>query len=91
MNKLDDLRGQIDAIDAELLPLLAKRFEIIQTVGTYKQQAGLEANVPQRRETVRANWVQFALSHKIDPVFINQLFDLIHDYALTVESEQGAQ
>lgn len=91
MNQLDDLRSQIDAIDAELLPLLAKRFEVIQAVGAYKRQAGLEANIPQRREAVRANWVQFALSHNIDPAFISQLFELIHDYALTVEGEQGVQ
>ena len=36
--KLDDLRAELDEIDAEILSLLAKRFEKIKLIGELKKR-----------------------------------------------------
>ena len=48
MERLAELRAQIDQLDQELLQLLAKRLEVVHKVGEVKQQHGLPIYVPQR-------------------------------------------
>jgi isochorismate pyruvate lyase len=49
---LPALRREIDAVDAGLIDLLGKRFDIVQRVIVVKQRDGLPANIPERVEDV---------------------------------------
>lgn len=47
-NRLEQLRGEIDALDSQLVDLLAKRAKVTAEVGKYKSQTGLPIYVPKR-------------------------------------------
>ena len=38
---MDELRGQIDAIDSQLVELYRQRLEVADRIGTYKRENGL--------------------------------------------------
>ena len=48
MERLAELRAQIDSLDEELLQLLAKRLNVVHKIGEVKLQHGLPIYVPQR-------------------------------------------
>ena len=50
--KLLQLRAQIDAVDKQLLVLLAERFRIIERVASHKAEHNLPARIPSRIKTV---------------------------------------
>jgi len=49
---LDDIRRQIDEIDAGLLDLLSKRADLVHGVGKIKKRDGLEIYAPEREEAL---------------------------------------
>ena len=51
---LSDLRREIDALDEELVRLLASRLRVVQRVVKVKARDGLPANIPERVEEVVA-------------------------------------
>jgi isochorismate pyruvate lyase len=52
---LAELRAEIDAVDAELVALLQKRFEIAERVIALKSREGIPAALPDRVEQVVQN------------------------------------
>ena len=46
--ELEKLRDQIDAVDSELVALLARRAALTEQVGLYKSKVGLPVYVPAR-------------------------------------------
>ncbi|GEK28959.1 chorismate mutase [Furfurilactobacillus siliginis] len=49
---LNQLRQQLNALDAQLIPLLEQRLAVVQQVGNVKAAAGLPANDPQREQVI---------------------------------------
>jgi len=49
MDKLAEMRGEMDQIDRELTGLLLRRLDMAERIGAYKQELGLPA-LDQRRE-----------------------------------------
>ena len=49
---LDDLRRDIDAVDREILQLLAKRMQLVLQVGDYKRKHQLAVYDPDRERRV---------------------------------------
>ncbi|MDR0975931.1 MAG: chorismate mutase [Christensenellaceae bacterium] len=43
IEELDKLRAEVDAVDARLAPLIAKRFEIVRKIGALKRANGIAA------------------------------------------------
>lgn len=52
MSTLDNLRKKIDAIDDQILKLLAKRGDLALKIGTIKKKAGQEIYVPSREKKI---------------------------------------
>ncbi len=52
INKLQELRRQIDALDDQILDLLNRRAEVVIEVGTAKQQSRGEYYVPSREKAI---------------------------------------
>jgi chorismate mutase-like protein len=50
--QLDSLRVKIDALDLEILELLAKRVELVLKVGDYKRQNSLPVYDPERERSL---------------------------------------
>ena len=46
------LRGDIDAIDSQLVALFVKRMALSAAIGNYKKELGLPIHVPQREQEI---------------------------------------
>ncbi|MCU0832017.1 MAG: chorismate mutase [Rhizobiaceae bacterium] len=62
-----ELREAIDALDAAIVGLLAKRAHYIDRAAVLKQQEGLPANIPARVEDVVAKVRARAAAEGLDP------------------------
>jgi isochorismate pyruvate lyase len=68
------LRVEIDALDAELVALLARRAGYIDRAIALKQVAGLPANIPARVEDVVAKVRARAAAEGLDPDLVEALW-----------------
>lgn len=64
---LDAAREAIDAIDAELIRLLARRAEHVTYVTRYKEQHGLAVTDPEREKRMLARITTLAEAEGLDP------------------------
>lgn len=64
---LSDLRRQIDALDEELVALLAKRQRCVERVIEVKRSAKLPARIPERIDEVLARVRALAQAKKLEP------------------------
>ena len=72
-------RARIDALDDQLIRLLAERFEITKAVGAHKAEVGLPPADPGREAEQVARLRAIAEEVGIDPAFSEQVFRLIVD------------
>jgi chorismate mutase/prephenate dehydrogenase len=71
---MDDLRTQIDAIDAQLVNLLARRRQVVERVADVKREHDLPVSHPAREENlISARRAQGAAAG-LDPDYIEDLF-----------------
>ena len=84
MSAIDDLRGRIDEIDAELVELLNARAECALAIGQAKRLAGLEVYQPGREAEVLAH-VQAINKGPLDNAAIRRLFERVIDEARRLE------
>ncbi len=54
---MEQYRKEIDLIDAQLVALFEKRMDVVQKVGEYKKEHGLEILVSEREKAVIENRV----------------------------------
>ena len=71
---LDDLREQIDAIDKQLVDLLAQRLKTVQQITRIKQQHDLPTFHPAREENLIAARRAQAAEAGLDPDYVEDLF-----------------
>jgi chorismate mutase-like protein len=77
MSNLNDLRKQIDDIDAALIELLAQRMEVCREVADIKSQNNTAVIQPQRVREVLTTRRQWAIDNDVDPDFAEQLFRIL--------------
>lgn len=77
MNNLNDLRRQIDDIDAAIIELLAQRMEVCREVADVKSQTGATVIQPQRVREVLTSRRQWAIDNEVDPDFAEQIFRIV--------------
>jgi chorismate mutase-like protein len=77
MSSLDDLRKQIDDIDAAIIELLAQRMEVCRDVASLKSQTKTAVIQPQRVREVLTTRRQWAIDNDVDPDFVEQLFRIL--------------
>ena len=77
MSNLDDLRKQIDDIDAAIIELLAQRMEVCRDVAALKSQSNTAIIQPQRVREVLTTRRQWAINNDVDPDFAEQLFRIL--------------
>jgi chorismate mutase len=88
---LEDWRAEIDRLDTQLLELLVKRQQIVRAIGDYKRVRGLPPLDPERwRCVLEANMTK-ARDLGLCPKFVHDLYHLIHNYSLQLESENGEE
>lgn len=74
-------RQAIDAIDAQIVALLAQRARIVADVWAHKRAAGQPLIDPGREATMRQQLADLAASQGLDPGAVQSIFDQIvgHD------------
>lgn len=86
-NKLELLRGRIDAIDHEIMEVLAQRMSIVQQIGLYKKENKVTALQINRWAQIMEDRSRLAEKLSLDDTFVKSLFQLIHEDSVRQQSE----
>ena len=86
-NQLDVLRNRIDAIDSEMLELLASRVEIVKQIGEYKRDHNVTALQMNRWTHLMENRVGLGQRLNLNETFVKILFQLIHEDSVRMQTE----
>ncbi len=80
------LRAEIDALDRQLIDLLALRASYIDRAIELKSAAGLPARIPERVEQVVANARARAVAQGLDPDLAEDLWRRLIDWSIAREA-----
>jgi chorismate mutase len=83
---LDEYRKQIDAIDEQLLALVAARLHIANQIGEWKRQTGMPIFQPKRFECAQNHFLEGGSRFGLQDDFLRQLYQLIHDESCQIQS-----
>ena len=86
-NKLENLRGRIDAIDHEIMEVLAQRMGIVKQIGQYKKENKVTALQINRWAQIMEDRSHLAEKLDLDDAFIKALFQLIHEDSVRQQSD----
>ena len=78
-HKINELRLQIDELDAELLSLLARRMELTDAVGEIKRKAEMPVLQPDRYRRLLSTLLERGESAGLDASFLSRLLETIHE------------
>ncbi|MBE3587174.1 MAG: prephenate dehydratase [Thermoanaerobacteraceae bacterium] len=88
--QMETVRAAIDQVDARIVDLLARRQKLVARVGQLK--AGMYPVRDHRRESrVLARVKGLALEKGLDPARIEQIYRLIIQYAVCIQSERQGE
>jgi len=87
MEKLTAYRESIDAIDAQLVELLGRRYAICREVARLKKAHDIPMMQTGRVEQVKQRCARLAAQHEVDPDFIRELYALIIGEACRIEDD----
>jgi chorismate mutase len=86
MNKtLEELRIEINAVDDELVKILAKRLDIVREIGKFKKENNISPLDEKRWYEVLQRVLETAKKHNLSQNFIKKIYEEIHDVSLTIE------
>lgn len=85
---LADLRKEIDAVDAELVALLARRLDVVHRVLAVKQEHGIPALLPDRVEDVVARVTAQAEARGVPPDLAETLWRRLIEWTVAYEEER---
>jgi chorismate mutase len=86
-NKLELLRGRIDAIDHEIMEVLAQRMGIVKQIGQYKKENKVTALQINRWAQIMEDRSRLAEKLDLDNTFVQAIFQLIHEDSVRQQSE----
>ena len=78
---IEELREGIDALDAELLGILSRRLGLCREIGLLKKSSGMPVYQKARWEEVLSRAVSAAPQAGLDPDFVSEVFNTIHEYS----------
>lgn len=86
MRVLGPFRDKIDAIDDQLVELLARRYEVVHRVAEVKREHGIDPILPDRVQAVKDRVAARSRSVGLDPDLAVRLWTIIIDEACALES-----
>ncbi len=87
-SSLQNWRKQIDGIDTEIIRLIGRRMDKVQSIGAYKKINNLTPLNEKRKEAVLKKWLREGAKHELSEKFITTLFCVVHSYSIDVESDE---
>ncbi|MFK7839480.1 MAG: chorismate mutase [Bdellovibrionales bacterium] len=85
--KLEEYRREIDALDIELIDVLARRINVVCKVGSLKSQSDIAVVQPKRAEAVKNKAVEMGAQKGLREDFVRKVYDLMIDHAHELEHE----
>ncbi len=86
-NQLEEYRRQIDAIDVELIDVLARRFDVVKAVGRLKAGSDISVVQPARAQAVKNRAMEMGKAKGLSPDFVQALYDMMIEHAHALEDE----
>jgi chorismate mutase len=91
MEQLKPFRDQIDALDDQIIELLARRMDIVRQIGIIKARDNIAAIQPDRVIEVRERNAQNGALKGINPGLIRKIYSAIFDEAHEIEQGIAGQ
>jgi chorismate mutase len=85
------LRKEIDAIDNDLITLLARRMKCVKRIGVWKRDHNVSLFQPERWEQILHDRVQSSVARHLSESFVRNLFEHIHEEALNIQGRVPAE
>ncbi len=85
--ELTRLRNEIDLVDTEIIILLQKRFEVIDRIAEYKKLNSIEVVQSWRWQELLEERKKLASKLDLDENMIEEIWNIIHKYAILEEKE----
>ena len=86
-NQLEMLRTRIDALDTEMMEILASRVEITRQIGHYKRENNVTALQINRWTELMNKRLSLAEKLNLNKTFVQILFQLIHEDSVRMQTE----
>ena len=87
VDKLAELRNQIDKIDDLIIQKMAERMGIVEKIGQYKRDNGVTILQVSRWDEIIEKRSDFAKALKLDLNFVGKLLELIHSESIRKQTE----
>ncbi|NOZ85043.1 MAG: chorismate mutase [Deltaproteobacteria bacterium] len=84
---LPELRREIDSIDKQIVELIARRMELVHSIGRRKQARGLPIAHPRRQAKVMADAEKKARALRLSPQLVERIFALILAESLQIQEK----
>lgn len=81
-NHLMSYRKTITDLDEALINIIAQRFDVVHNIGVLKQKYNIELLDKERHNTHKVFMCDLAKKLNLDPLFIDQLFEIIMQKAV---------
>lgn len=77
-SNLEELRSEIDKIDAELIQILSRRMEMVDEIGLHKKENNITILQLKRWRTIVRERLKMGVSNGLDKDFVLKLLEIIH-------------
>ncbi|MEQ9263172.1 MAG: chorismate mutase [Owenweeksia sp.] len=83
--QLEELRGQIDKLDHQLLDVLRERVKLVESISDVKAQNQVKIFQMKRWFKILENREKYGSGLGLDPHIVHELFQLVHKYSIDVQ------
>ncbi len=85
--KLEELRTEIDKLDAELLNIIARRMNIVDEIGEYKSTNDITILQLERWNNVVINRLRTGIRLGLDKKFLQKILEIVHEESIRRQTE----
>jgi chorismate mutase len=85
--KLEELRTEIDKLDAELLNIIARRMYVIDEIGNYKSNNNITILQLERWNNLVINRLRTGIKSGLNKKFLQQILEVVHEESIRRQTE----
>ena len=86
-SKLEELRAEIDKIDAELIHILSRRMELVDEIGHYKRDHDITILQLKRWRELVHNRLERGIQSDLSEAFLKKLLDIVHNESIRRQTD----
>jgi len=86
-SKLEELRSEIDKLDAELLEILSRRLDFVSEIGKYKKDHNITILQLKRWQNIIRDRLADGTSRGMSKTFLKQMLELVHIESIRIQNE----